>query len=149
MFIDMNDGLNSPFIVPVAGTIMILGIVAVSKIHDGYIRNLQYEERMAAIAKGLPMPELPPAPSEEKRVDLKLRMANIRLGGIITTAGSVAVFVFFCLLAVILKERDVLAGAAAALVPLAIGVGLLIDARAQAREIAYSSTSLGDPYPPQ
>jgi hypothetical protein len=136
--------IDSQYVVPVAGTIMILGIVAVSKANEYGVRKLQYEERMTAIAKGLPIPELP-AP-EVPRANLRLRMANVRLGGIVTTCGGIGALIFFCVLATILQERDVLAGAAAALVPVAIGVGLLIDARAQEKELPQESHG---PYPPQ
>ena len=42
---------------------------------------------------------------------------------------------FFVLLASILRVREVMSGAAVGLIPLAIGVGLLIDARIQTREL--------------
>ncbi len=139
---------ESEYIVPVAGTIMILGIVAVSKAHDGYVRKLQYEERMSAIAQGLPIPELPVPVSETTRTNLRMRMANVRMGGIVTTCGGIGALIFFCVLAAILHERDVLAGAAAALVPLAIGVGLLIDAKMQERDLPPAPPAAG-PYPPR
>ena len=139
----------SPYVVPVAGTIMILGIVAVNKFSDLFNRKLQYEERMAAIAKGLPLPELPRAPTREPHVNLQVRMANVRRGGIVLVAGGLGVLIFFCLLAALLEQREVLTGAAAALIPVAIGVGLLIDARAQGRELSATPAPFMDPYPPQ
>ena len=154
MMIEEN-ALWSPYVVPVAGTIMVFGIVAVNKFSDFNTRRLQYEERMAAIAKGLPMPELPPAPpSETRRVDVRTRMANVRRGGLVLVAAGIGISIFFIVLAWIVQERAVLSGAAAGIIPFFIGVGLLIDARAQAREIAltpgpYTPSSYGDPYPPQ
>ena len=94
-------------------------------------RRLQYEERMAAIAKGIPLPDLPPVPVRSSFVNLQLRMGNVRRGGIVLVAAGIGAAVFFCVLSWILRERDVLAGAAAAIIPFAIGVGLLIDAWAQ------------------
>jgi len=43
--------------------------------------------------------------------------------------------VFFFALAVVVQVREVLCGAAAALIPLGIGVGLFIDARLQTRAL--------------
>ena len=47
---------------------------------------------------------------------------------------------FFVVLAAILRERDVLSGAAVGLIPLAIGVGFMIDARLKARELAEAAS---------
>jgi hypothetical protein len=133
--LDINDGLNSPFIVPVAGTVMILGIVAVSKWSEYGARKLHSEERMAAIAKGLPLPEPPAVPVGRTTVDLKQRIAKIRLGGIICVTGAIAVAVFFFILYLVIGQREILCGAAAALIPFGIGAGLLIDARINARDL--------------
>jgi hypothetical protein len=135
MLIDMNDGLNSPFIVPVAGTIMILGIVAVSKWSEYGTRKLHSEERMAAIAQGLPLPEPIVVPKEKRTMGLKQRNINIRLGGILCVAGSIGVAAFFFVLYLVIGQREILAGAACALVPFGIGAGLLIDAAINARDL--------------
>jgi len=135
MILDINDGLNSPFIVPVAGTIMILGIVAVSKWSEYGTRKLHSEERMAAIAQGLPLPEPPVQPKETKVADLKQRNIKIRLGGILCVAGAVGVAAFFFVLYLVIGQREILSGVACALVPLGIGAGLLIDARINARDL--------------
>jgi hypothetical protein len=136
MVMELGNAFDSPFIVPVAGTAMIFGIVAVAKWSEYHTRRLQYEERMAAIAKGIPLPDLPPAPERRSFVNLRVRMGNVRRGGIVLVAAGIGIAVFFCVLAWVVQQRDVLAGAAAAIIPFAIGVGLLIDARAQAREIS-------------
>jgi len=136
MLMEIGSAFESPFIVPVAGTAMIFGIVAVAKWSEYSTRRLQYEERMAAIAKGIPLPDLPPVPVRSSFVNLQLRMGNVRRGGIVLVAAGIGAAVFFCVLSWILRERDVLAGAAAAIIPFAIGVGLLIDAWAQAREMS-------------
>jgi hypothetical protein len=135
MFIDMNDGLNSPFIVPVAGTIMILGIVAVSKWSEYGTRKLHSEERMAAIAQGLPLPEPIVVPKEKRAMGLKQRNINIRLAGILCVAGAIGVAAFFFVLYLVIGQREILAGAACALVPFGIGAGLLIDAAINARAL--------------
>jgi hypothetical protein len=45
------------------------------------------------------------------------------------------VILFFCVLSSILGEREVLAGAACGLVPLGLGIGFLVDAYLQKRNL--------------
>jgi hypothetical protein len=134
----------SPFIVPVAGCAMILGIV-VAGIWSG-IRNreIQSVERLAAIAKGVPVPptveELaimhgrPSADSTRKR-------GNVRRAGIVLLGTAVGLVAFFIALSSILRVREVLSGAAVGLVPLGIGIALLIDARIQTRELEEAANN--------
>ena len=68
------------------------------------------------------------------------RFNNIRLTGIILVGGALGAILFFCILSVILGQRDVLSGAACGLIPLGLGVGFLIDARFQKRDLPTSSS---------
>jgi hypothetical protein len=150
----LGDAANSPFIVPVAGCLMILGIVAVTSWSSARNREMESQERLAAIAKGL----VPPPTKDELALtqtrptsNSVRRRGNIRLAGIVVTASAVGIMVFFALLAFILQERDVLSGVACGLIPLGIGVGLLIDAHIQSREIdeATLPDASHTPYPPR
>ncbi len=129
---------NSPFIVPVAGCLMILGIVLGGVWSGVRNREIQSRERLEAIARGVP---IPPTPEElaithgRPTSDLRRRRANIRLAGVVLLASAAGLILFFIALATVLQERDVLCGAAAALIPLAIGVGFLIDTRIQTHEM--------------
>ena len=134
----------SPFIVPVAGCAMVLGIV-IAGIWSG-IRNreIQSRERLEAIARGVP---IPPTPEElaithgKPAASLTRRRANIRLAGIVLLATAVGLILFFCGLAAVLQERDVLCGAAVGLIPAAIGVGFLIDTKIQTREMEEAAAA--------
>jgi hypothetical protein len=137
----------SPYVVPVAGCAMILGI-SVAGIWSG-IRNreIQSTERLAAIAKGV---AVPPTPEElalihgKPSADSTRRRGNVRRGGIVLLGTAAGLVTFFIALASILQERDVLCGAAVGLIPLGIGIALLIDARIQTRELqeaAYHAPS--------
>jgi hypothetical protein len=146
MFLDFGEAIHSPFIVPVAGCAMILGIV-VAGIWSGIrTREIQSRERLEAIARGLP---LPPTPEElamtqgKPPASLARRRANIRLTGVVLLASGVGLILFFVVLASVLHVREVLSGAAAALVPLAIGVGFLIDTRIQTKEMEESVHGVG------
>jgi len=138
----ISETFNSPFIVPVASFVMVLGIVAVGSWSNARKRELESQERLAAIAKGL---VLPPTAAEiaatqgRPAISLVRRRANIRLAGIVLLGAAAGIALFFIALASILHERDVLCGAACALIPFGIGVGFLIDTRIQSREIDEST----------
>ena len=136
----------SPFIIPVAGMALALGIVVVANITSYHNRKLRSEERLAAIARGLPIPENePPVPGDEP-FDPVRRMRNIRTGGIVTTSVGVGLALFSFVLTWIVGQRDVLAVAAAGIIPFAVGVGLLIDYKVQARE--FEAATLARPTNP-
>jgi hypothetical protein len=133
-----SEFVFSPFIVPVAGCAMVLGIVVAGFWSGVRTREIQSQERLAAIAKGMP---IPPTPEElaiihgKPSVDSIRRRGNVRRWGIVLVAGAVGLFLFFAVLTAVLQERNVLSGMAVGFIPLGIGVGLLIDARMQTREI--------------
>jgi hypothetical protein len=137
-FSSFGDAANSPFIVPVAGCLMILGIVAVTSWSSARNRELESQERLAAIAKGL----VPPPTKEELALTQSRpapsafrRRANVRLTGIVLVSSAVALALFFIVLWAVIGERDILSGVACALIPFGIGAGFLVDARIQSREI--------------
>jgi len=132
---------NSPFIVPVAGCFMIAVIVIASTAAASRKREIESQERLAAIAKGL----VPPPTQEELAMTRQppatsayRRYSNIRLTGIILLGGALGVILFFCVLSWIIGDRHILAGAAAGLVPLGLGIGFLADANLQKRELESS-----------
>jgi hypothetical protein len=140
---DVAEVLRSPFVVPVAGCFMI-ATISVARIWSG-VRNreIRSQERLAMIAQGLQ-----PEPDWE---DVTLREAgrNVqdparptqprdgsrqRLTGIILCAVGLGLMGFFFLLAIAVHTSAVLAGTAAGIIPLAIGVGYLADARMKRRD---------------
>ncbi len=86
------------------------------------MRKLTSEERLAAIAKGVPVPFEPdrPAPARSRRTGILL-MA--------TGAGIVMAFAVLSRL-----QQEMLWGASFALIPVAIGAGYFIDAWLAGRE---------------
>lgn len=143
-FHDYSNALDSPFIVPVAGCLMVLGIVLGGVWSSARKRQIESEERLAAIARGVP---LPPTPEElaimhgKPSIDATRRRANIRLAGIILVAGSIGLALFFVILWAVIGERNILCGIAVALIPFGIGAGLLFDTHIQTREIEENSQS--------
>jgi Domain of unknown function (DUF6249) len=129
----MYHSMFSPFVIPVAAFAMVLGIVIANNISNYHSRKLQSEERMAAIAKGLPLPE--PQAEPVAVIDQRKRARGLRTGGIVCVAVGVGLALFSFALTWIVGEHDVLAVAAAGLIPLAIGIGLLVDYAFQIRDL--------------
>ncbi len=141
----LNESVaESPFIVPVAGCAMVLGIVLATVWAGNRKNELRSRERLECIARGMT-----PPPTEEELAlqqtrpagSLARRRANIRLTGVVLLASGVGLALFFIALASVLQERDVLCGAAVGLIPLAIGTGFLIDTRIQTGEIEEAQAS--------
>ena len=144
-FRDFGPSLfDSPFSVPIAGCAMVACIVVASVASANRKRELQSQERLAAIAKGVPVP-----PTEEElaimhgkpSTDSTRRRGNTRRAGIVLLGCSAGIILFFVALASVLQVREVLSGAAAGLIPLGIGVGFLVDARIQTRELEESAAN--------
>jgi hypothetical protein len=129
----MEHWANSPFLIPVAAFAMVLGIVIVNTIAGYNTRRLQSEERMAAIAKGIPIPE--PTPEPIPVVDQHRRARGLRTGGIVCTAVGVGLALFGFALTWIVGDHDVLAVSASGIIPLAVGIGLLVDYAFQRRDL--------------
>jgi hypothetical protein len=141
-----GDLAFSPFIVPVAGCAMIVGIVAVTSWSSARKRQIESEERLAAIARGVPVPptmEEIALTRNEPTPNALRRRGSVRMGGIVLVSSAVGVMLFFALLAMILGQREVYSGVACGLIPLGIGVGLLIDARIQTKEIEERGLGAG------
>ncbi len=87
------------------------------------VRKLRSEERLAAIAKGLPVPFEADLPHPAKS----------RRAGILLLAGGLGYGLTFALISLI--ERDALVAAAFGVIPVAIGIGFFIDAMLARREL--------------
>jgi predicted RND superfamily exporter protein len=76
--------------------------------------------------------------------DPRKSAARTRLTAIILIATGLGTALAFATLAWVVQQRDVLSAAAFAIIPLAIGIGMLIDYRMQSRalEAAQSEKSL-------
>ncbi|MBB5327591.1 DUF6249 domain-containing protein [Tunturiibacter gelidoferens] len=141
------DFMMSPFIVPVAGCAV--GAVAiVSGIwFEAQQRRNKAEQRMAMIARGVPIAEIERllgSGDDEKRVRDPLRsLGNARRAGIVLVSLGVGLVLFFVALSAVVQVREVLAGAAVGLIPLAIGVGFFVDYNLQKRELSRFGLEVG------
>jgi hypothetical protein len=144
--------LFSPYIVPVAGCLV--GIVAIiSGIwSEAQKHRLKAEERMAMIARGVPIAEIERllGAGDEQKPSIKdpLRsLGNARRAGIVLVSVGVGLMLFFVVLTEILHVREVLSGAAAGLIPLAIGIGFFVDYNLQKRELSRFGLEVGAELP--
>jgi len=115
---------------------------------DGHKRRIKSEERIAMISRGVPLAEIEKvmgAGNEEKPpVKDPLRsLGNARRAGIVLVSVGVGLILFFLVLTEILHVREVLSGAAAGLIPLAIGIGFFIDYNLQKRELSRFGLEVG------
>jgi hypothetical protein len=138
----------SPYIIPLAGCLVAIVAVVSGIWLDGHKRRIKSEERMAMLARGVPLAEIEKmlgAGSEDKPpVKDPLRsLGNARRTGIVLVSVGVGLILFFLVLASILHVREVLSGAAAGVIPLAIGVGFFIDYNLQKRELSRFGLEVG------
>jgi len=70
-------------------------------------------------------------------------LSNARRTGIILVSTGAGLMLFFFALTAIIGERAILSGAAAGLIPLAIGVGFFIDYHLQKRELSRFGLEVG------
>ena len=137
----MSNPFDSPFIVPVAGCVMILGLGVAGIYSEMRGKELRSQERVAMLNRGVPLAEVErmmgSLNEQEKRVRDPLRsLANARRTALVLLSVGVGLGIFGVLLAWILRERDVLFFSAVGVINLAIGGGFLIDYSMQKRELA-------------
>jgi hypothetical protein len=140
--------LFSPFVIPVAGiSVAIVAIISGIWL-DGHKRRLKSEERIAMISRGVPLADIEKllGTGDEEKPPVKdpLRsLGNARRTGIVLVSVGAGLILFFVVLTAILHVREVLSGAAAGLIPLAIGIGFFIDYHLQKRELSRFGLEVG------
>lgn len=139
------QAMTSPYIVPVAACAM-TGCIVVASIWSGVrTREMRSHERLARIAQGLPVepvsdgedmrqatvptsgaPVPPVRPSDG---------AGAQRAGLILCSIGLGLIALFVFLGLVQRDRDVFSGAAAGILPLAIGIGFLVDARTRRKHL--------------
>jgi hypothetical protein len=138
----------SPYVVPLgAFAVGIIAIVsgAVSQAHN---QKLKADQRMAMVARGMHADDidklLGKASGDGKPMRDPLQsLATTRKTGIVLISSGVGLLLFFVVLAWVLSEHEVLSGGAVGLIPLAIGVGFLIDYKLQKRDLSRFGLEVG------
>ena len=127
-----------------------MAIVAIVSgvVNEAQRQRLTAEQRMAMVARGMPVEDidklLTKANVDGKPVKDPLQsVANTRRIAIVLISSGIGLALFFIVLSLIVTERDVLAGAAVGLMPLAVGVGFLIDYHLQKRDLSRFGLEVG------
>src|SRR5262249_5067741 len=110
--------------------------------------RLKADQRMAMVARGMNADDidklLGKSSDDAKPVRDPIRgLANTRRTAIVLISSGLGLIFFFVVLAWIVAEHDVLAGAAAGLIPLTIGLGFVIDYQLQKRDLSRFGLEVG------
>jgi hypothetical protein len=122
---------------------MLIPIVAIisGSVSEMHKRRLEMEQRMALIARGVPLAEIdalmktPVSELGSSAKDPMRSLGNSRRAAAVLISVGIGLIVFFLALDAILRVREVLAGAAAGVIPVMIGIGFVVDYFLQKREL--------------
>jgi hypothetical protein len=129
----------SPFVVPVAGCLMILGLGCFGIYSEMDQKRIRSQERMTLLARGMSVDDIERIQRQAANDDASdpvRAMHNIRLTAMILFGSGAGVVAFGLLLAAILQNRVLLIVPAAGLIPIAIAIGFWADYKMQARDLA-------------
>ena len=134
--------------VPIGAFAVAIVAIVSGVVSEGNRQRLTAEQRMAMIARGMPADDidrlLTKAIVDSRPVkDPMQSLANARRTAIVLISSGIGLALFFIVLAYILSERDVLAGAAVGLMPLAVGIGFVIDYYLQKRDLSRFGLEVG------
>lgn len=113
-------------VIGLVAVILSLGIPIAGMFTYYWVRRLRSQERLAAIARGVEIPMEP----ETSQVGRSRRF------GILCISGALGYIATFGAIARIESEPDTWAAAAFGLIPLAVGIGYLVDAYLHKHETA-------------
>jgi hypothetical protein len=129
----------SPFVVAVAGCVMILGLGCFGIYSEMDQKRLRSQERMTLLARGMSIEDIERLQRQvqnENVADPVRTMNYIRRTAMILFGSGAGIVVFGLLLSAILQLRVLLIVSAAGLIPVAIAIGFWIDYKMQARDLA-------------
>ena len=146
------EAFNSPFIVPIGAFAVAIVAVVAGIWSQAHAVRVKAEQRMAMLARGMSIAEieqlLGSGEDEKKTPKDPLRsLGNARRTGIVLVSSGAGIMLFFFALTAIIGERDILSGAAAGLIPFAIGIGFFIDYNLQKRELSRFGLEVGAELP--
>ncbi len=131
----------SPILIPLAGIgVAIVAILAgtVQQIHSS---RLKADQRMALLGRGMSPQDIEAFLRTSKEVervpkDPMRSLGNARRTAIVLVSLGIGIIAFFVLIELILGQREIFTGAACGLIPLAIGIGFIVDYQLQKREMS-------------
>ncbi len=147
----MTEGVVA-LLIPIAAILMVLGIVVAAFWGQAQTRRLRAEQRMAMVARGMAIGDIERllgggAEAPAARKDPFRSLATTRRSGISAVSAGLGLGAFGAVLAYLVRTREVLVVAAVGLIPLAVGIGLLIDYAMEKRELARFGQEVGAELP--
>ncbi|HEY2038020.1 MAG TPA: DUF6249 domain-containing protein [Edaphobacter sp.] len=136
----------TPFIIPLGAFAVAIVAIAGGIWSDIHNKRVRADQRMAMLARGMSIEDIEKilGRGEERLPKDPLRsLANARRAGIILVSSGIGLILFFIALTAIVRDHEVLAGAAAGLIPLAIGIGFFVDYSLQKRELSRFGMEIG------
>jgi hypothetical protein len=138
----MESVLFNPAVAVPLGAFLvaIVGIISGS-LSQAHSRRMKAEERIALIARGVPLAEIEKMmgadgnPGDPLQRSPTSRMRGSRTASLVLIGVGLGLSLFGALLAAIVHEFDVLVVAAAGVIPLALGIAFFVDYRLQKAEV--------------
>jgi uncharacterized membrane protein YidH (DUF202 family) len=137
-----------PFVIPLGAFAIAIVAIVSGVMGEAHRQRLKAEQRLAMVARGMSAEDidklLGKANDDSKRVKDPLQsLANTRRTAIVLISTGVGLILFSLVLAWILSVHEVLSAGAAGLIPLAIGVGFLVDYNLQKRDLSRFGLEVG------
>ncbi len=138
----------SPFMIPLGAFVVAIVAIVAGIMSEAHRQRLRAEQRMAMVARGMSTDDIDKllvgVGEDARPVKDPLRsLGNARRSAISLISSGVGLILFGLLLTWILNVREVLAAAAAGLIPLAIGIGFVVDYELQKRELSRFGLEIG------
>jgi Flp pilus assembly protein TadB len=143
-------GIFSPFVVPLGAFAVAIAAIVAGAFNQQQRERLKADQRMAMVARGMNPDDidklLTKASTDGRLVKDPLQsLARTRRAAIVLISTGAGLMLFSAVLTWILKVHEVLSAGAAGLIPLAIGVGFLVDYNLQKRDLARFGLEVGRP----
>jgi hypothetical protein len=123
-----------------AFAVAIVGIISGS-VSQAHSRRVKAEERMALIARGIPLAEIERLMGADHNNHERLprspvaRMRGSRTTALVLIGVGLGLSLFGAMLASIERDHEVLVVAAVGIIPLALGIAFFVDYRLQKEEV--------------
>lgn len=132
---------HSPLIIPLGAFVVAIVAIVSGIWSDANNKRIRADQRMAMLARGMSIDDIEKALGKANDVDKAPKdplrsLSNARRAGIILISCGIGIMLFFIALEIILREREILSGAAVGFIPLAIGIGFFVDYNLQKRELS-------------
>jgi hypothetical protein len=144
------EAWHSPFIVPLGAFAVAIVAIAGGIWSDIHNKRIRADQRMAMLARGMSVEDMEKVLGKPNDIDRPPKdplrsLSNARRAGIVLVSCGVGLILFFSFLTEIVHDHEVMAGAAAGLIPLCIGIGFFVDYYLQKRELSRFGMEIDQP----